>query len=130
MKLSRIAFLFLLLFLFVPSISSAQSAADKAWQPFWAKFSTAVKKQDLAALKKLVSSDNFQAGGSNETGNEWIKIMEKRNVWKKYQAAVVSGTKTDQCSEPACRITKNKKQPLLFAFINGQWRWTGFASAS
>lgn len=129
MKLSRISFLFLLLFLFVPSVSYAQSAADKVWQPFWAKFSAAVKKKDLNALKKLVASDQFQAGGSELNGNEWIKVMEKRNVWKEYQVAVASGTKKDRCLEP-CRMTKNKKQPLIFWYINGQWRWTGFASAS
>ncbi len=75
----RILFLFLLLFLILPFVASAQSAADKSWKPFWTKFTAAVKTKNLKALKILSQQKPFHSGGGlADTFDEFFRLI-KRN---------------------------------------------------
>jgi len=119
MKLSRISFLFLLLFLLVPSVSYAQSAADKAWKPFWTKFSRAMKNKNRAVLKSLMAKDFDSNCITGEPRNCWLKLMDDENLWGNHQEVVASGTIS--CGKN-CRVTVDKY--LIFNYKNGRWLWT------
>lgn len=129
MKTSRIFFLFLLLFMFVPSLTHAQkskhSVADKSWNAFWTRFSAAVKNKDTKALKQLMASENdFNPGGAGMGRDEWLRFIREQNRWGEYRQSVASGTKKEPCGASIpCRVTKDYY--LTFAYINGRWRWTG-----
>ena len=121
MKLSRISFLFLLLFLFVPSISFAQNQAG--WNTFWKQFSSAVKSKNKAAVKRLmVSESNFLDGGGGETRNEWLNRIAKC-CWSDMQRSVAGGTVSYSESGFKGRITKD--QTLLFQYTGGKWYFAG-----
>lgn len=130
MKLSRNLFLFLLLLLFVPSVSHAQSSASKSWNAFWTKFSAAVNKKDKEALKALMSSDFEWALDGYTSPDEVIRIMDKYKYWNQFKRSVANGVKVCGYDAPDCFRTKNTarrtKSPnwLLFEFIGGQWKWT------
>jgi hypothetical protein len=122
MKLTRISFLFLLLFLFVPHFVSAQNAAEKAWKPFWTKFSTAIKNKNRVALKGMMARD-FQTGGYDEGDprDAWLKPYKgDAKFWRDHQQSVAKGTKS--CGKN-CRVTTNNY--LVFEYQNGRWLWTG-----
>lgn len=119
MKLNRITFLFLLLFLFVPSVALAQSAANKSWQPFWTKFSAAVTKKNRVALKGMISNQ-FECGGGFCSPNEWIQTIDKSKKWQRTQRSIKSGAKSNGKNR---RITNDDY--LYFEFENGRWLWVG-----
>ena len=124
MKLSRISFLFLLLFLFVPSLSYAQSAAEKSWKPFWTQFSAAVKSKNKAAVKRLMSSENdFFSGGGGETRDEWLKMLDESKLWGLVQKSVTKGVVAYNEDGRTGRITKDRH--LIFQYIGGKWRFVG-----
>ena len=120
MKLPRISFLFLLLFLFVPSVSYAQSTADKAWKPFWTKFSAAIAKKNRAVLKGMMKNP-FLCGDGVCTPNEALQDIDKLKKWRSIQKSVTSGTKS---WEKYSRDTTDGY--LSFRFENGRWLWIGF----
>jgi len=120
MKLSRISFLFLLLFLFVPSVSYAQSTADKAWKPFWTRFSAAVAKKNRVALKEMMKNP-FLCGDGVCTPNEGIQDIDKLKKWQRIQKSVASGTKSEGKNNRSTKIFY-----LLFEFENGRWLWVQF----
>ena len=122
MKLSRISFLFLLLFLFVPSIALAQSAAEKKWKPFWAQFTAAVKSKNKAAVKRLmVSENNFSDGGGGETRDEWLARIDKERLWSLLQKSVAKGVMAHEGDD--WKITRDRH--LLFQYTGGRWRFRG-----
>ena len=125
MKLSRISFLFLLLFLFVPSVSFAQSAAEKSWKPFWTQFNAAVKSKNKAAIKRLMSSEkDFRCGLDDTTRDEWLKGLDDNKWLGEVQRSVVKSTKPyDNGTRRPARITKDEW--LIFEYIGGKWRFVG-----
>jgi hypothetical protein len=135
MKLSRISFLILLLFLCVPSMSYAQSAAEKSWQPFWTKFSSAVKNKNFNALDALTLKP-FHT--SDETWDSLEQFFgsdkESRNYsWKQLAESVKSGTKkmgmidlagTGRSADKRLgRVTNNDY--AIFVYTKNGWRWWG-----
>lgn len=125
MKISRISFLFLLLFLFVPSAIYAQSAASKSWNPFWTQFKSAVKNKDKVAIKRLMSSESdFITVGGIASRNDFMKMLNDKSYWKDLQDSIDEGiaSYTSEKGRPA-RRTKNKY--LSFEYIGGKWRFIG-----
>ena len=123
MKLSRIIFLFLLLFLLVPSVASAQNAASKSWQPFWTKFSAVVKSKSKANIKRLmVAENNFLDGGGGETRNQWLNRIAGC-CWREIQNSVAGGTVPYNEGDFKGRITKD--QTLIFQYTGGRWYFAG-----
>jgi len=125
MKLSRISFLFLLLFLLVPSIASAQSAAEKSWKPFWTQFTAAVKSKSKVAVKRLmIAESEFSDGGGGGTRDQWLKMLDKDKLWGEIQKTVAGGTKAYNSGEKRpWRVTTDDS--LLFVFKNGRWNFYG-----
>lgn len=122
MKLTRISFLFLLLFLFVPSLA-AQSSAGKSWNMFWTQFSSAVKSKNKAAVKRLmVSESNFLDGGGGETRDEWLSRIAKC-CWREVQKSVAGGTVPYNEGDFQGRITKDRT--LIFQYTGNKWRFAG-----
>jgi hypothetical protein len=128
MKLSRIFFLLLLLFLFVPSASFAQSkrtteTANKTWDAFWSKFSTAVKNKNKATIKSLASS-RFTWHDADDTVSAWLKNLDSSKLWYLVQNSVKKGTMTyDSGEKKPWQVTRDNH--LLFVFENGSWRFYG-----
>jgi len=100
--------------------NSPQNAADKSWEPFWTSFSAAINAKNQTDLKKMMSDDFFDGGGGG-TASQWLKAMERNNMWSIYQQIVAAGTKADECAIP-CRSTKDGY--LVFEYRNGRWLWT------
>jgi hypothetical protein len=126
MKLLRIPFFFLLLFMFVPSVIYAQSAAEKSWPSFWRQFSTAVNKKDKVALKRLMSSESdFFSGGGGESRDQWLQMLDQNKFWPLLQRSVRLGAKAyiTPYEKRLSRITKDRH--LIFKFINNRWRFVG-----
>jgi hypothetical protein len=123
MKISRISFLFLLLFLFVHSGSFAQSAAEKSWKPFWAQFTAAVRSKNKAAVKKLMASESeFSVPGT--TGrDDFLAMLDDSNMWKDVQKSVAKGVIAYNKGGRIGRITKDRN--LIFQYIGGKWRFVG-----
>lgn len=145
MKISRIFFLLLLLFLFIPSLAVAQTsrsvtaAANKSWTKFFTKFRAAVIKRDRAALKKMISSEfdwtNGELGISPaqvlwnlDNDGAWRK--GKPNMWKLLQKSLVLNRfkATTYGSRPArSNYSKNNDPYVFFVFeSDGRWRWHSF----
>lgn len=125
MKLSRISFLFLLLFLFVPSVNYAQSAASKSWNSFWTQFSAAVKNKDKVAVKRLMSSESdFLTHGGIGSRNDYLNLFKAKGYWQDVQKSAAKGTMSyDLERQRPARITKDKY--LIFEYIGGKWRFVG-----
>lgn len=125
MKLTRISFLFLLVFLFVPSVASAQKAGEKSWKPFWAKFTAAVKSKNHAAIKRLAQNKFGEPSGM--TISQWLKMLDKEKLWSSVQASVNRGTRiTGYTSKTTSRATPDSH--LLFVYENGSWHFAGVSS--
>ena len=119
-----ILFLFLLLFLFVPSVISAQSASEKSWKQFWTQFSAAVKNKNKAAVKRLmVSENNFSDGGGGSTRDEWLKMLDDNKLWGLVQRSVYKGVIPYKETNFNGKITKDRH--LLFQYTGGKWRFFG-----
>ena len=148
MKLSRNFLLFLLIFLLVPSFSSAQtsrsvtSAANKSWPTFFAKFRTAVIKRDRDALRPMISASfDWTAGelgmspdhilSNLDTDGKWRK--GKPDMWKVLQRALLisrfSGTTYgDRPARSKFEGRNGLTDPYcMFVFeSDGRWRWQSF----
>jgi hypothetical protein len=124
MKLSRISLLVLLLFLLVPSVASAQSAAEKSWKPFWTRFSSAVKSRDKVAVKRLMSSEkDFFSGGGGDTRDQWLQMLDDSKLWGEVQRSTAKGVVAANVAGRIERITKDRN--LIFQYIGGRWRFVG-----
>jgi len=125
MKLYRISFLFLLLFLFIPSLSFAQNAANKSWNPFWTQFKSAVKTKDKAVIRRAMSSESdFITTGGIASRNDFMKMFNDKSYWKDLQESVDSGVKS-YVSENGRPARKTKNNYLIFQYIGGKWRFVG-----
>ena len=125
-RMKKTLTLSLMLFLFIPSLTFAQNSrstraqADKAWPIFWSQFSTAIKRKDRVALKRLMASESeFFSGGGGETRDEWITMTG----WKKLQTIPAIGTMPYNELQNPARITKDRG--LVFEYIRGRWGFTG-----
>lgn len=123
--MKKLQILFLLLLLLLPVSTFAQrSTANKSWNAFWSKFSTAVNKRNKVALKSLMASEkDFFSGGGGETRDEWIQMVEEQRWWGLLQKSVRLGVKADTYDGKPGRVTKDNH--LVFAFIGGKWRFMG-----
>ncbi len=119
--MKNIRILILAFCLLIPASAFAQtSTANRSWNSFWTKFSTAVKKRDRVAVKGLMASErNFFSGGGGETRSEWLASVS----WTELQKSVRLGTKVDNYDGKPGRITKDNH--LVFAFSGGKWRFMG-----
>jgi hypothetical protein len=115
-----------LLIIAVVSISgfAQTSAADKSWNAFWAKFSTAVKTKNRSTIKAMTAKD-FSDGGGGDTVAEWMKYtLDKNNSWGDFQNSVKKGTKTYNSGDgKPWRITKDNQ--FLFVYKNNRWQFFG-----
>ncbi|HQU84319.1 MAG TPA: hypothetical protein PKY59_14375 [Pyrinomonadaceae bacterium] len=126
MKLTRVYFLSLLLFLLVPSASYAQTAADKAWKPFWTKFSAAVNNKNFNALNALTLKPFDSGGGAEDTLAEFFQGDKKwkNEIWRSLSEAVKSGTSpTEKINGKPARTSNNNY--TLFVYTKNGWRFWG-----
>lgn len=120
---SLISISVLVVLMILPGFISAQSAqtkitANKNWNGFWTKFSTAVKTRNRKSFIALTSK-NFSSGGG-ETIGEWLKQVS----WQELRNSVAKGTKPDGFAEGKIwRITKDNN--LIFVFEKGRWGFFG-----
>jgi hypothetical protein len=134
MKLSRIYFLFLLLFLFVPAISYAQrsnsvtSAANKSWSNFFMEFRAAVTKRDRTALKRMVSSEfDWTAGELGISPNDVLNHLDREKMWNVLQKAlVISRFRATTYGNRPARSRINGTACFFVYEADGKWRWQGF----
>jgi len=135
MKLSRISFLCLLLFLLVPSVISAQKK-DDGFQAFYTKFRSAINGQNKAALKGLMSSSFIWAQDGEVSPNEAISNIGSIITWKKFwQSAKKAVVKSaERCKKPYCENRSgyhafaSSPFPVEMLFekdSGGNWHWTG-----
>ncbi len=119
MKKTRI--LFLAFCLLIPASAFAQtSTANKSWNSFWTKFSTAVNQKNRVGLKSLMASErDFFSGGGGETRNEWLASVS----WTELKKSVRRGVKVDNSDGKPGRLTKDNH--LVFGFLGGKWRFMG-----
>ena len=112
MKIPRIYILFLLLFLIVPSVASAQSVANKAWAPFLKKFTSAVRTKNRVAILVLTIDDSrFErdAGGdSREEMVSGITLSDLRSGFKAWNGGKIT-----------------RKGCIWFKFIDNRWYFAG-----
>ena len=112
------------LVLFLASLSFGQSAADKSWGSFYAKFSAAVKAKNRSVIKSMTSKE-FSDGGGGDTLMEWTRnVLDERNYWGEFYRILKNGTKTyNRNSRIKIRVTKDDQ--FLFGYENGRWRFYG-----
>jgi hypothetical protein len=130
MKIPRIYILILLLFLFVPSVSFAQTkqtieSANKTWNTFWTKFSKAVKNKNRVAIKTMASK-NFE-GGTEDVAT-WLKRLDKEKLWYLVQNSVNKGVTSFISIEnkrPARYTLDSQGYELYFEYEKNGWRFTG-----
>jgi len=135
MKLFRISFLLLLLILFIPSFTiaqtsgSASAAANKSWSKFFTEFRAAVTKRDRSALKKMTSSAfDWTAGELGISPDDVLRNLDKYKMWNALQKTLVINhfKATTYGSRPA-RYNSGKGENCFFVFeADGKWRWQGF----
>lgn len=124
--MKKIRILFLMIFLMIPSVAFAQSAAtaNKSWNAFWRQFTSAVNRKNKAAVKRLMAEEkDFFSGGGGESRDEWLQMVEEQKWWGLLQKSVKIGTKPSDYDGKPGRVTKDSH--LVFAFIGGRWRFMG-----
>jgi hypothetical protein len=109
----RFVLLSFALAVFAPlSISAQSAAANKAWSPFLAKFTSAVKAKDRRAILALaVDGSRFarDAGGdSREDMVAGLKVSDLRSGFKAWQGGKIT-----------------RKGCIWFKFIDNRWYWAG-----
>jgi hypothetical protein len=123
MKQSRITFLFMLLLLFVPSVSYGRTAGEGSWGTFWAQFTTAIKSRNKASIKRLmVPEKNFLDGGSGYSRDTWLDSLTN-NLWHDLQRSIAAGTVPYKEINFRGRVTKDRT--LIFQNIGGRWYFAG-----
>lgn len=121
----KIRSLVLVLVLMIPATTFAQApAANRNWNAFWAKFTSAVNRKSRASVKSLMASEkDFFSGGGGESRDEWLTMVEEQKWWGLLQKSVRRGVKNYNYDGKPGRVTKNDH--LIFAYIGGRWRFTG-----
>ena len=111
-------------FVFAQTSGSATAAANKSWQQFWTRFNQAVKKQDRAALREMMS-DDFDDHGGGSPAEDYVKDVFSKKMSREYRLALTSGTKPFDYDDKPSRITKRKGYPqLIFVYGNPKgWQW-------
>ncbi|MBX7173586.1 MAG: hypothetical protein K1X72_21640 [Pyrinomonadaceae bacterium] len=119
-------YLYLVLFLSIPTFTQAQSSAtkqtaNKSWNSFWTKFKTAVNTKDRKSLILLTSKRFFSPSG------ETIGELLNKNDWRWLKNSVKNGTKPHKCQKLICRRTRNSivESSLVFVFENNRWGFIG-----
>jgi hypothetical protein len=97
----KLTFLFIL-FLLVPTSSFAQTPrqtnAEQSWPTFWRQFSSAIKRKDVTAIKKMMPNDFFDGGGGL-TPTEWLQFInenERNGSWRDLQRSIARGAVTSK----------------------------------
>ncbi len=123
----RILSLALLLLLFTPSPTVAQTsrskaAADASWQKFYGEFRAAANRRDRAALRRMMSDDFFDGGGGG-TADDWLATVDRNKMWRAFQKSLAQGTVPLKEAGKLSRITRDRT--FIFEFGNDRkWRFT------
>lgn len=121
--MKRTRTLWLLFLLLVPTLAYSQSAADKSWNAFWSRFSTAVKTKNRAAIKSMAST-RFTWHDVDDRVSAWLKNLDKSRSWYMVQNSVDKGTVPYNSGErKPWRVTRDDH--LLFVYEGGRWRFYG-----
>ena len=108
--------------------TSASSDASKKWPAFWQQFSAAIKKKDVATIRKAMPDDFFDGGGGM-TPAEWLNYInenERKGSWKDIQSSMAKGTiVSKEPKGPPSRQTRDKH--YYFEFRKGRWYFAGVA---
>jgi len=130
LKFALVATVFLLLFLPTSAFSQGSEAeAQRRWPGFWHEFSTAVKKKDVVALKRLMPDDFFDGGGGMKAG-EWLTYMnesEKKGSWRDFQKSIARGAVVNKkFSKKGVPTRVTRDNAYYFEFRNGKkWYFAG-----
>ncbi len=114
----------IILILFAANYSFAQTlAANKSWNSFWVKFSSAVKNKHFNALNALTLKP-FTTSGIEDTLAEFYNGYGKNQFWRAFSESVNSGTSaTDKIDGRPVRTSNNEY--LLFVYTKNGWRLWG-----
>jgi hypothetical protein len=113
----------LLLFSSAYSQTSKTTEANGKWTPFWQKFSVAIKKKDVAALRKMMPED-FNDGGGGLNASEWLAYInenEKKGSWRDIQRSMAAGTVNTRSGNKGVPTRVTKDKGYYFEFRNGVW---------
>jgi hypothetical protein len=102
--------------------------AERSWSSFWRTFTVAIKKKNIAKIRKVMPDDFFDGGGGL-TPNEWLEYIadnEQNGSWRDLQRSVARGTVQDQnwrSKGIPTRVTRDNG--YYFEFRKGQWYFAG-----
>ncbi len=144
--------LLVLLLLLAPTVAEAQTkSADRAWKPFLASISAAVKKRDRTALSKLMARDFYylssggDENGNNDSRDEAFEYWQNAQpgAWEALEKVLAEGSAVNtahrnpesrwpgRVAPPIAndqRAIKDRSFPwyAVFEFRNGRWYLTLF----
>ena len=123
------ALILLTLLLAVPSLAQNSSTqnAQRTGPAFWQKFSAAINKKDVTALRKMMPDDFFDGGGGM-TPSEWLEFInknQKNGSWRDLRRSVARGTKVSRewSKKLPTRVTKDNG--YYFEFRKDKWYFAG-----
>jgi len=107
------------------------ATGERTWTSFWRQFTTAINKQDHAALLRMMPSD-FSDGGGGMTAKEWLKFIdenERNGSWRDLKKSIAGGAKINQAWSAKgvpTKVTRDKAYYFEFR-KDGKWYFAGVA---
>ncbi len=106
--------------LFLPVSAFAQTtAANRSWNAFWTKFSSAINAKNRAGVKSMMVAERDFDSAGGETRDQWLASVQ----WSELKKSVRKGVKVQGYDGKPGRISRDNF--LLFAYIGGRWRFVG-----
>lgn len=120
--MKKLVLIFFALAVFAPiSISAQSAAANKAWAPFWQKFTTAVRQKNRSAILALaIDSSRFERDAGGDSREDWADRLVGRQENKYFVSILNSGFKSWNGGK-----VLRKNGCLWFKFIDNRWYWAG-----
>ncbi len=95
-------------------------AANKTWNAFWSRFSTAVKNKNRAAVKAMASSRFTWHEAYDDSVSAWIQNLDKNKLRHLVQNSVKKGTVSyDAGEKKPWRVTSDNHCFLCLKTVNG-----------